>query len=542
MKKNVILILGILIFLIIILDGIIYAEESSIEINYARDPPVHQYLVYQGYLLLTGDVKEEVGRYIGSASECVDTFCGSEDAGKSIAEGAYEEDKFGNWMYHFWDPDTGNGLYWAKYQFPSAYERAKELWNESLELYSQSKIEEAYYTLGKVAHLLADVSVPAHVNMDAHPPWDKDNYEEYVSAHYEEYDLEFREIGELKDLYELFYRLAEEADNYDSDYGCGEGTVCWWNSWCVHGHECGIMEKDCKIIAEHMIPITIVRIAGLYKLFWRLTNHSRDYVVEIRYPEEKFYETRKVRFEVESNFKLDKMVYIENNREKLLCRGCQNYSGSKTFRDGEHEIIFKMIDFENVVYEEKIDFFVDSKKPRIYSSEPRRGFANGSFRVIFREDNPIELILNYGGRESLVDLEDCNEKTGKKYCEVKVDLNEFDGEEIVYWFELKDIVGSVVMSKKQKVGVDLSEPVIWSLEYSIKGRGVEFEIKIDEKNFDKIIYFENGRGKVLCSRLIGGVCKSRETFGYGHHNLRIKVLDEAGNYVEEEIEFEIRKN
>ena len=195
--------IGIILIILILCLFEVSAKESPIEIQYARDPPVHQYLVYQGYLLLDGEIKAEMGKYIGGPKECIENSCGSENKGKTIAEGAYEEDKFGNWMNHFWDPDTGSGLRLGSLNYSSAYDMAEELWNESLEFYAQGDEEMAYYTLGRVAHLLADVSVPAHVHLDFHPPWDKDNYEEYISTYYEEY--KYHEILDPFNLYVLFY-------------------------------------------------------------------------------------------------------------------------------------------------------------------------------------------------------------------------------------------------------------------------------------------------------------------------------------------------
>jgi len=540
MKKRVVKFFLVVIVLILCLLGV-YAEEDLMETKYSRDPPVHQYLSYQAYLMLSGNMKEEIGEYIGGPDECVRNFCGLETDGKSITEGAYEEDQLGMWMKHFWDPDTGNGLHWNGYDYQSAYSRAEELWEECLDEYSNGNEERAYYLLGRVTHLLADMSVPAHVHNDIHTPVDKDSYEEYMSVHYNEYTPNPLPPWKPKTFFEIFYWLAEEADDFDSDDVCGEGTVCKFTSWCVGGKDCGIREKDCEYIANYMISRTIMRIGLLYELFWVETEHNKEYEIKINSPENKDYGDRQIQIEIQSNFKLDKIIYEENGRENLLCRNCQNYSRMKNFNEGVHKITIKGIDSGKIIFEENIEFFIDSKKPRIYSVEPRGGFANGLFKISFKEESPVKLTLNYGGREKDLEIKDCYEKSGKTNCEVQVDLREFDGENVNYWFELEDKLGNVEKSRETEIDVDLSKPIIKYLNYEIDGRRVKFEIKIDEKNFDSVDYFDGKRWKLLCSNLKEGECKITKTFAYGDYNFIIRVSDLAGNYVEEIVEFEIRK-
>gem|GEM_PF-5560299 len=50
----------------------------------------------------------------------------------------------------------------------SSYHRAQGFWATAISLYDEGKIQEAYYTLGRVAHLLEDLTVPAHVHGDNH--------------------------------------------------------------------------------------------------------------------------------------------------------------------------------------------------------------------------------------------------------------------------------------------------------------------------------------------------------------------------------------
>lgn len=93
---------------------------------------------------------------------------------------------------HFWDPDVPNegaydeGLTYTRpggksLKFISSYKKAKQLWNTKIipvyKLGSNRRdpqlIRQAYYWLGRVAHLLQDATVPPHVHNVPHDPFSK---------------------------------------------------------------------------------------------------------------------------------------------------------------------------------------------------------------------------------------------------------------------------------------------------------------------------------------------------------------------------------
>ena len=92
------------------------------------------------------------------------------------------------------------------------------------------------------------------------------------------------------------------------------------------------------------------------------------------------------------------------------------------------------------------------------------------------------------------------------------------------------------MSKPINIDVDTTKPVINSFTNLTNGRRVTLRLNVTEVNFDEITYTDSNdrtpRPKVLCSRLRGGICEATKTLSLGPHNLSIKVLDEAGNFVE----------
>jgi hypothetical protein len=141
------------------------------------------------------------------------------------------------------------------------------------------------FALGRVAHLLTDMSVPAHVNsvssaygdLDVHII--SDAYEYFMSEKKYNGDYNFKQWAAsgtattFSNLYDLFYAMAEMADNYESDDANGEyfshyvGHNGSWDSmyWDVSYAECRVHGND-------LMPKAIRHVAGLYRLFWNDTH------------------------------------------------------------------------------------------------------------------------------------------------------------------------------------------------------------------------------------------------------------------------------
>jgi len=91
--------------------------------------------------------------------------------------------------------------------------------------------------------------------------------------------------------------------------------------------------------------------------------------------------------------------------------------------DGNYTFHFVAVDVVgNEVYLNRT-FYVDSKKPKIKTTEPRRGYADGNFEVQFQEENPKKLFLNYGNlitgyRNAELNIQDCNEERNRYTCEI----------------------------------------------------------------------------------------------------------------------------
>ncbi len=259
------------------------------------------------------------------------------------------------------------------------------------------------------------------------------------------------------------------------------------------------------------------------------------------------YNNTKVQFNITlGNNSINELSYIDWSENKpkfnVLCKNCNEYGLSKkkikTFKDGEHNLTIKTVR-DSQKMERNVSFFVDSKKPQISKIEPKQNyFSNGSgFLVKYTEDNVENISLNFNV-DNVSFTKECNSGKNKE-CLFNVDLGNFDGEELEYWFGILDIAGNIAESKKLKIKVDTTAPVINQFNYTMVGKNVLFMFNITEKNFEKISYIDwndkNPKEKTLCSKLKNGMCIIRKTLNSGELNLTISVLDEAGNFVKKRI-------
>ncbi|MFC1552610.1 FlgD immunoglobulin-like domain containing protein [Candidatus Latescibacterota bacterium] len=354
--------------LFLLFPQLISAQEFSLNKPlHSTDPPVHQYIAYKAFKIientpiysdLYSDMSGYVG-YLGNESVNSDYFP-VDDEGGSICEGAEEEDQWGSeippsvpgwettYFTHFWNPDIIISSYddfsaglllpiviydFSKmkfveksFQYMSAPQKALRYFHEAIIFYNNNEKSNAYYLLGKIAHLLTDMSVPAHVLCDMHPGDLKgkiiellssyndygpgDNYEIYIGegekfeswpksgltawdwntmpmpSEYAKYDqLRNNESWDQYEsgLFKLFLKLAEMTDEYDSDEFMGEknpGSMNGYNnqegsSW---GKEV-VTDENCKIIADDLMPASMEAVAGLYQLFWDATHQPPSYTI-----------------------------------------------------------------------------------------------------------------------------------------------------------------------------------------------------------------------------------------------------------------------
>jgi len=277
---------------------------------------------------------------------------------------------------------------------------------------------------------------------------------------------------------------------------------------------------------------------------------------------EQLISSRSVLFDFEFN-EPSSIYYLDHkygrNRWKRICSNCGNgYSRKVSFKDGFNKITLKFIDRNENYVEFDREFTVDSRKPRISREEPRRGFADGNFKIQIQEENPKELIINYGniakGRQDhVVDIaNNCTLNRGRYTCDTYIDLKDYDGTNIFYTTKLTDVVGSVVESRRPiELTVDMTFPKInnqddlWSQGEGRYSRYITFSVDVTEQNFEKVYYtYKDSRGnyrdRTLCTRLKDGVCEKKVSFREGNYDLMLKVIDEAGNEIGTPLSFEMK--
>ena len=236
---------------------------------------------------------------------------------------------------------------------------------------------------------------------------------------------------------------------------------------------------------------------------------------------------------------------LDDGRDRFV-KICDDCTGAHQkivrMKEGENNFQFRAVDVVGNLVSHDVQFFVDSKEPRITTTNPTRGFADGTFTIEYIELNPESLFLFYGNASQQVDLNTCTEvRSGRMACETFADLSLFDGSDILYWFNLTDIAGNSEISRVSLLTVDATNPIIEDLSYVVDGRSAKFTLNITEPNFDKVAYLDDkdtrGRWKTLCSRLSDGICSGRATLVDGFHTLTLNVTDEAGNSASEEASF-----
>lgn len=242
----------------------------------------------------------------------------------------------------------------------------------------------------------------------------------------------------------------------------------------------------------------------------------------------------------------DKISYRDNSERnpkwRTLCSRMKTEVCEKkiSFKDGEHEVDFEITDLAGNSIETSVNFFTDSKKPKIKKTLPKAGFTSGEFEVEFDEANPESLVLHYGNfltgmrNSSLNFEEDCFvDRTYK--CSKHVNVDDYDGEEIAFYFILEDIVGQSVESRHTEVDVDNTYPVIESITHEIDRNRATIEIEITEQNLDEVRYVNNAEprpsDRSFCTKLVNGMCKRTITLRPGANELSFQVIDDAGNSV-----------
>jgi hypothetical protein len=268
----------------------------------------------------------------------------------------------------------------------------------------------------------------------------------------------------------------------------------------------------------------------------------------VSFPDFEFYNSKRVFLDLQFGEEVNKITYTDfgHIEERVLCRGCNKYQREKSFTEGIHFLHIMAYNSSGLSEQKIIWFFIDSFSPRIYSVEPKMGFASGIFKITFSEETPISLVLNYGnnlvGFRQFSELYDCEPNIKDYVCTGFVNLSDYDGQKIEYWAVIEDIAGNTKESRKTIIQVDTTAPEIKNLETSMVGEYLYLNMTILNENrysIDKVEYLDNSnsnsRWRTLCPNFDSNNCYNKIRFSAENYNVTIRATDRAGNSDEKTI-------
>ncbi|HAB53444.1 MAG TPA: hypothetical protein DCE80_14940, partial [Ignavibacteriales bacterium] len=187
--------------------------------------------------------------------------------------------------YHFYNPITGAGGAGIFTGLANAIDYGSEFWDTAIQKWHEQKYEEAYFNLGKVVHLLQDMSSTAHVYNDSHiPPYiffgETNAYEEWVTLNINKLRLGNNVIQPSGETYgaaglsydDFLRKVAEETFNSARVYG-----NLTKNPVVPATGELAQMFPENGISALAYMSYTEPNINNLYDEYWAIISDNDEY-------------------------------------------------------------------------------------------------------------------------------------------------------------------------------------------------------------------------------------------------------------------------
>ncbi len=199
--------------------------------------------------------------------------------------------------------------------------------------------------------------------------------------------------------------------------------------------------------------------------------------------EGKIYEQRMIPINVSlteevSKFRFSKYLSDNGHGFITLCRNCNSYGYErlrlKPFDDGYHFVRIKAV-FDGGVITENVSFIIDTRRPIIRRTRYKRDEENYVFYLEYQEENIDSIFFNYGNsrtgfRNIELNPEECYLfRRNWEMCNVSVDLKDYHGERIEYWFKIEDITGKTDESRMRRLRVD-----VYNFFKYLTGRVIDF--------------------------------------------------------------------
>jgi len=284
---------------------------SALWTDYDGHDPVHQYVDLYAHDIYSYDELTAHLSYVLEGARHED-----------LKDHIYDRTELFTTISHFWDADNGPAdqvdMVVVGDNSPNAWQKAQILWGIALGEYAKGNKPKAFEALGHVTHLLADMSVPAHVHEDSHKTDIYEDWMEFPTAYLSSFELESLVAkgpiqipeGVSDPMYYLFYTTNQVADMFPSDDEDGDATSngdmndSWSENganWMtdVYNNNLGFTSstpqsqitsprtqdeldsfEDVAIIREYSYSYGIRAVAALYGLFEE-ASQSRNYLTVI---------------------------------------------------------------------------------------------------------------------------------------------------------------------------------------------------------------------------------------------------------------------
>jgi hypothetical protein len=290
-------------------------DVAAYKVQTDTNTEVHQYITQESRDIWTDMPIELYAHFINTYTDDIN---GTFDLADDLISASGEEDlgpEYMPYMRHFWEPDDAdiyydNGLG----QSGSSWVKASDYFSHYVKPnYQKGNKDEAYYYLGRIAHLLQDATVPAHVHLDPHwSVFGDDSLEEYTGVYFtyfdgtelngQQYNYEALpnmqtffwsyvepEDTENSELFRLFWYTAQKTQYYASDDVDGNSIYHSLDDYQYsfspplwYGEATNIVSShlaladddehdqgtDVQHIASNVVPHAMKATAGLYRLFW----------------------------------------------------------------------------------------------------------------------------------------------------------------------------------------------------------------------------------------------------------------------------------
>ena len=301
------------------------------------------------------------------------------------------------------------------------------------------------------------------------------------------------------------------------------------------------------IDGNHKVKLSVSDIAGneMTEKIWFFTVNTTPEIVDMQVfsPLPSNLSERKVFFNISLGDKVDRLQYIDfadRAMKRRLCSRCDSYSRFRSFRDGQYNLLIQALKDDNVVASANVDFFIDTKEPRIRRISPEDGdIISGSVFSIEYDEDFLERIELYFD-DDIVSRNNCPSGM-RQSCAFNLNLEDFGGKEIEFFFILYDRVNNAT-SRIRRVFVDASEPLIklnspFDTEFS---KSVLFDIELSEE-VRKLGYMDLSSSKQIFKRLCSRCHEFNrtKTFEDGNHSLIFMATDFAGNIGMANISFKV---